>query len=280
MIVLGLMMLSRLSSAGIFGSDDRTDLINASGTAQFLASSLPAMVQSRRLKELPSGEFEMSGTSLKEFGLCEDEAFYNEPSIATCSASLIGKNKILTAAHCFDSNTFSCENYKVVFDYKRPQIPFQANYILDKDQVYSCKKILHSIFDMEGEDLAIIELDRDVPDREPVPLNTSYRFKMGEDLIMIGYPLGISQKAVENGHVTKIMTNQKTFRHNLDTFSVNSGGPIFNLKGEQVGVLVRGTGPNLEKVSGRQCHRWALGVEDDFAEANDLSGLSKILSSF
>jgi S1-C subfamily serine protease len=130
---------------------------------------------------------------------------------------------------------------------------------------------------MWGEDLAIIELDRDVTNREPVTIDTSYKLTLGEPLIMIGYPLGISQKAVEVGKVTKIDVRAKIFQHTLDTFSVNSGGPIFNQKGTQIGVLVRGSGQNFTEVESKQCSEWGKMSKKDFVEANDLSGLDHFL---
>ena len=164
-------------------------------------------------------------------GFCLDQKFADEPSMANCSGSLIAKNKVLTAAHCFDEGTYSCQQYKLVFDYQRPSIPYENKYIMEEDQVYSCKKILFQKFDMWGEDLAIIELDRDVEDREPITLDKSYKFTLGEPLIMFGYPLGISQKAVEVGQVTKIDVKAK-FSNTLSIlflsilmapFSINQG---------------------------------------------------------
>lgn len=266
-------ILPLVAQANIFGRDDRIDTIHASAVAQNLAPSLPALVPNSRVKGLPNGDYELTGSDLPKMGLCSDESFADEPSIANCSASLIAPDKVLTAAHCFNEDTYACPNYKLIFDYARPEIPFKKTYTMKKDQVYSCKKILHSKFDMFGEDLAVIQLDRPVEGRTPVELILDYPFSVGEPLIMIGYPLGISQKAVEDGKVTSVNRREFSFRHNLDTFSVNSGGPIFNQKGIQVGVLVRGTGTNFDSNPNKSCLGWGKAGPKDYAEANDLRGI-------
>lgn len=275
------LLLSTSSNASIFGKDDRIDTINAPTNLQILARSVPALVQKTNIKKLENGSFELHGKNLTEMGFCSDETFAEEKQIANCSASFIGKNKVLTAAHCLNE-TYSCDTYNVVFDYQRTEVPMRSAHILDKSQIYSCKKVIYYKFDQSimGEDLAIIELDRDVEDRKPIDLDLRPGLKVNDPLFMIGYPLGISQKVVDDGKVLKIDSKNVSYRHTLDSFSVNSGGPIFSSAGKQIGVLVRGTGPNFVDRPHQTCSEWHVDDGKGFSDANDLSPLKKVIKSF
>jgi V8-like Glu-specific endopeptidase len=272
-------LVSSNTHASIFGNDDRIDTKEASPFLQNLARSVPALIQKKRMIELPDGSLKLEGPKLTKMGFCSDEPFAEERQIANCSASLIGKNKILTAAHCLDYKDYACETYSVVFDYQRHEIPMTTDHIMNAKQVYSCKKIDYYKFDetIAGEDLAIIELDRDVEGRTPVELDLSGRLRVNDPLLMIGYPLGISQKVVVDGVVTGIDKKNVSFKHTLDSFSVNSGGPIFSVDGKQVGVLVRGTGANFEERNGEECARWHIDSGNGYSDANYLSPLKRIV---
>lgn len=268
-ILLSLFSLS--SPAGVFGPDDRMDTIHASSLAQKLAISVPALVLKERVKPLANGHFKLTGVPLQQFGLCSDARFSEEQNVANCSASLISERHVLTAAHCLEGKGYSCEDYRVVFDY------VLGTESLKPSQVYSCRKIIYYQYDLTlaGEDLAVIELDRPVKGRAPVKLNDS-QLSVGESLMMIGYPLGMSQKVVEDGSVLAIDEKNVSFRHDLDTFSVNSGGPIFNQQGEQVGVLVRSTSWNFGDKGPLGCFDWGTARAKDYAEANLLTPLRSL----
>lgn len=272
-------LISTSAFAGIFGPDDRIDTKYASAYLQVLAESVPALVQKNRIEAVSDKLFKLNGIPMTKHGLCSTELFVEEKNIANCSASFIGKDLVLTAAHCFDNGTYACKNYSVVFDYQRSEIPIRDDHFLRKDQIYSCKEIIYSKFDetMRKDDLAIIRLDREVEGRLPVVLDFSLKLTKGTPLKLIGYPMGISQKIVEAGNVSSVDQKNISFRHTLDSFSVNSGSPIFSEAGKQVGVLVRGSGANFDDNKDQGCSNWNVATKNDFSEANDLTTLKSVL---
>lgn len=261
--------------AVLFNGDHRVEIQDAPLFWQDRARSAPAIVPRSRL--IDRGEFfELSGTPLTEIGFCSDARFADQSIIANCSASLIAPNLILSAAHCFEKNVVSraCQDYAVVFDYHLDQNTAK----IPKSNIAFCEEVLYSHFDLNfTEDLVIFKLNRSIADRKPIPLHLSSLYENLE-LRMIGYPLGTPQKWVSYGEVKSIETHKHSFKHDLDTFSVNSGGPIFDANtGAQIGVLVRGTGTNYTPRLGSGCYDWSVGKEGDFAEGNTLLTLQATL---
>ena len=282
MITVWCLLLSFSLLAGVFGEDDRLDTFKAPDHLQSLAKSVPALVQKHRILTISEKEYSLSGKPLSIFNLCSDEVFFEEKNIANCTGSLIAADLVLTAAHCLGSAEYSCESYSIVFDYKRTAVPFPQEHILSKDQVYDCKKVIWREFTPQGNgvDLLVLQLDRPVLDRHPVKVDFGLELKVGEPLTMIGHPLGISQKVVAYGEVLELDKKLGSFKHNLDTFSVNSGGPIFNIRNELVGVLVRSTVDNFQKRDGATCNEWGRAGSNDFAEGNNLAPLLKRLKKW
>ena len=271
MIAFTLLLVSLQLWSAIFGEDSRVDTWRSTPQFQELGRSVPALIQKYNIQQVGSNQFRLKGTPLKDLNFCSDENFAQESIVANCSASLIAPDKILTAAHCFSDSSHPCSSYNIVFDYQNEG---RGEMLLSNEQIYQCKQILYYRFDdFFGVDLAVIELDRPVIDRKPIKLSLNLSY--GQELSMIGYSLGISQKVVEDGQVTSISAQDSSFRHTLDSFSVNSGGPIFNKDGQQVGVLVRGTGANYQEDPQSGCNRWYQGNDRDFAEGNDLKTLPK-----
>lgn len=265
MRALLLLVFSLPAYGVIHGVDDRRETTERGNPSLLLdlAQSSPAIIESKRL--IPDGEtFKTKGTPLSKIGFCADARFANQTSVARCSASLVGEDLILTAGHCVDDDFKKwCAEYSVVFD-------FTKDSPIKRQNVFSCKEVIYRNFEMPfGEDLALIRLTKKVPGRTPITISET-PVSIGEKLSMIGYPLGIPQKIVDDGKVTAPSDSSVSFQHDLDSFSCNSGGPIFNSKGEQVGVLVRGSGTDFTNPPGRNCYDWGIDSGKDFTEANSL----------
>ncbi len=169
--------------------------------------------------------------------LCRDEKFSDQPSSPYCSGVLISKDTILTAGHCVKLGALACWGINIVFDY-RMDTPEQNPWRIANKNIYSCSKII-SYSNKEGLDYAIIRLDRPVLDRKPVEVQTSRpAVQQGDQLIMMGHPLGMPQKIVTGGLVRKSLgANILT---NLDSLSNNSGSPVFSNQHQLIGLLVSG----------------------------------------
>lgn len=273
-----LLLFPSLSIAAIFDGDSRYESrIEGHHEMINLSRSVPAIFRSTSLKKRIDGDFDTVNWSTDGMGFCSDTKFAGQPHLANCSASLVAPNIILTAAHCVENVKSGCGDFKIVFDYALGE----DLSIIKDDLVYECKKVLYYKFDqtLQSDDIALIQLDRNVTDRLPIKISKKL-LDESEQLSMIGYPLGLPQKSDDEGSVTSVDFKNKSFKHNLDTFSCNSGGPIFNKNGEQVGVLVRGTGPNQTVRVGENCMDWTQAKEGDYAEANSLVHLKKTLKSF
>jgi V8-like Glu-specific endopeptidase len=191
--------------------------------------------------------------------------------MANCSAALIGEDTILTAAHCIDpkdGQTFSIENYYIVFDY----VNFTTvDFTISSDNVFEIEKILQYEFDktlfVTGVDITTLKLKRAVTDRSILEIDFDESYSIGSPLYLFGYPLGSPLKLSSNGEITG-HTHDSSFSHNLDAFSVNSGSPIFNADTHKIiGVHVRGLGSNTSQTEAG-CFDWTKATSEFYDEGN------------
>jgi len=272
------MSASLFSNASIFHQDDRKDFYQIQNEQiKKLSRSIPALIKKDKLNKTNMGYEIKTKTLSSGFNFCDDANFSAEYQLANCSATLISEDLILTAAHCLDKNpndSFHPSKYIIAFDYKKEN-PLNIEF-LPKENVYEIENEMPIyVFDWDTMlDIAVLKLKRKVKDREPIKLNLNHHYAISTPLFVLGYPLGVSQKLTDDGVINSSGTQPNSFRHHLDTFSVNSGSGIFDANSlEVIGVHVRGTGQNYKKY-GRECNDWYIGdPEKDYGEANMISPL-------
>lgn len=242
------------AEAGIFGEDDR-QWVNAQSSAQVreLAKSVAVSIprsRFRNFEDLTAARYRGECPSYgEEWATCPGTRFNEEPSLGACTAFLVGHSTLFTAGHCGVVNQAGCDGSAWVFDYRmdNPEIQvkslegsaFRFGVSIPSRLLYRCKKILASRYESEGNrlDFALIELDRKVLDREPLPLKTDGKFTGNEELFTIGALGGTFFVSTAPTPVRKI--GPTYLSGPFDFISKGSGGPFFDHKsGKVVGVGV------------------------------------------
>jgi S1-C subfamily serine protease len=110
------------------------------------------------------------------------------------------------------------------------------------------KKVDASIvgFDVTGSDVAVIKVDPADLNLVPVALGDSSKVQVGEPVVAIGSPFGIYDSSLTAGVVSAINRNvespesgfviQDAIQTDAAINRGNSGGPLFNISGEVIGI--------------------------------------------
>lgn len=93
-------------------------------------------------------------------------------------------------------------------------------------------------------DIALLKLDSIPASAVPAPIGISSAAKIGESVYVIGAPLGL-EYSFSSGHISGKMNRSKLARGIVTEFlqtdaainQGNSGGPMFNSKGEVIGIV-------------------------------------------
>ncbi|KAF0127138.1 MAG: periplasmic protease [Elusimicrobia bacterium] len=290
---------ARAEDKSIYGDDNRLDYFEAPADMKELARSVVSLWKNEHVR-VDGGTARVATANFGEaVGLCPSERFREQPVGAFCSGSLVGEDLVMTAGHCIVDEA-QCADTRLVFGYAVTERGKAANTTVPAADVYSCKKIIKrdldkpptgtvgligaivgNILDTTGPDYALIQLDRKVTDRRPLPINRGSKVKQGTGVFVIGHPVGLPLKVAGDARVRSSKFMRAHFTADLDTFGGNSGSPVFNVKTKKIeGILVRG-GTDFVKSPEGCTVSYSVGQNDGKGEAvTHVSVLKDYIPSF
>ncbi|MDO8803881.1 MAG: serine protease [Elusimicrobiota bacterium] len=242
------------ASKSIYGENSMHEYYQVPDQLKKMADSTVAFVKKSNLYFDPVEKIYKIKNTIKiseaEY-LEESENFSSQSRLSNCSGAYLGKGLVMTAGHCVsedpkDSSYF--ENLFMVFGWKydKEGAPSQ---VFPADAVYSIKKVETralegSTGDMKSRrDFALVSMERDPSDRQPLTLETEQTPKIGQKVFTIGYPLGLAVKINDPDQAQIYAVEKNYFYTNIDAFGGNSGGPAFeSATNKIVGILITAVG--------------------------------------
>lgn len=226
--------------AVIYGEDTRQEITPNDKFAS-LAAATANLVEGYNLRIDAAGIATFPVKTLgNTYPLCKEELFLDQPQLGFCSGVLIAPNQVLTAGHCLPRGG-SCKDIRFHFGWTTNDAA-KSNVI---KTLYSCTAVVQTELNTrKGLDYAILQLDREVVGVKPVKISTS-KITVGDAVLSLSYPLGLPLKS-DIGTVINSNSLGETFKVEVDTFSGSSGSPLFNQRGELLGILSSGAEDILE----------------------------------
>lgn len=246
------------NKADYFGEDDRRDPASPEVTdrQRRWARATALVAEADDVAETDESGLTLESTPYREEkNLCEDAAFADQPVVPGCSSFLVDDDTVVTAGHC-TSWSFSCEDARFVFDYGIYEEGEDPTAI-DEEDVYQCAEVVAESYEgnqLEQLDYAVIRLDREVTDREPLEIRSEGRVDSGAHLALVGYPDGLPVKIDDRGVV--FHTTEQRFVATNDSFGGHSGSAVVNLStGKVEAVHVASGGDRFQRDEEADCRR-------------------------
>ncbi len=226
----------------IYGPDNRQEINSYSNQEiKSFQNAVALRVDTQNVLSAGNGQFTLKQHSLDEGyrnsnrPLCEGVRFKEQVVSGSCTGFLISQDLLVTAGHCAIEQV-DCQNRSWIFGVNLEK----ANKnLFSENEIYFCKEIISQRYLNSRFDFAIIQLDRKVEGVTPLVFSRNESLSAGDPLFMIGHPLGLPMKIVDDGNI--MQNGPGGITTSLDAFGGNSGSPIFSLKTKKVnGILVRG----------------------------------------
>lgn len=225
----------------IYGPDDRLDFYQEQNPEKIKnVEGVVALVWKWDLVQDESGMYKLNTQNFGESqNLCSTEKFTNQPIGAFCSGFAVDQNTIVTAGHCFNTDS-DLEDIRFIFGFK-VNSSNDINVTFSPNAIFSAKRLISKKLDSaRGKDYAIIETNELIPLSQVLELTSNAKIPDSEEVYVIGHPVGLPLK-IAGGAFVRDNSNTDYFVANLDTYGGNSGSPVFNGTTHKVeGILVRG----------------------------------------
>ncbi len=259
-------------SKAIFGADNRRELYQSPKAFQDLASGigtwLAPLFTSTETQTSSQSEATLNlefPTMNEHYALCAKEKFSEQPTtMISCTGFLIAEDLLLTAGHCMvnvgqatNQVTPMCSDFNWLFDYSITKRGQELLRNIPASKVSQCEKVLFAKHLGEGDqrmDFALIKLKRKYPERHHFKIFLG-EIQRGMAVHIVGHPSGLPLKYAGGAYVLNARPGSQYFEANLDAVGGNSGSPVFNHRGEVLGILVRGNDDFVEDKE-RNCDRW------------------------
>ena len=255
-----------------YGVDDRAEVYAHPDEMwrNIARRSVAALIRPSRLDLEDPTDVEVTGSQLGEsMGLCDDQQFFEQVRGASCSATLIAPDLVVTAGHCITES--NCRNRRVVFDWFYAA-EGELEPISVEEDIYLCDEVVVRREAPGSVDYAVIRLDRPVVgDRRPVEIRRDDSpLPIGTPVSLIGFPDGIPAKIDTGGEVIRPGDPEvmDVFEATVDAFHGNSGSGVFDETGRIVGILVRGE-PDYRQRDGEACDEVSV-LAPDVDKAEDI----------
>lgn len=182
----------------------------------------------------------------KLLGAPIDYQFADQPSAGSSTAFLIGKNLVLTAAHCIlDEATNKIrdnfiKNYRIVFDWKMSDPTTHSFKMENVCQII--RVVAHSNFNFKLpglNDWALLEVSEVPANIKKLPIGWFHQFKIGQQLSVTGHSSGLPQKVIDSGVVCGgLKKDNDVLETKINVFKGTSGGATIDKISQMVTGIV------------------------------------------
>ena len=260
----------------IYGLDDRIEIHDEQSPEITALKESIGLIFAKDLFVKGLFNSQIKTQSLKENArLCAGEKFASNKSVNGCTGFLVGEDLMVSAGHCFMTPD-DCTDKLIVFGLGISQ-QTESGYSVRNRDVYECAEILDTQFNGQS-DFSLIRINKKTK-RVALKIRQKGMIKSTDEVFMLGHPMGSPLKKSNQVKVSD-NDNQTFFKAPLDSFTGNSGSPVFNARTLLVeGILVNGQEDFLLDDS-KQCYRNRIYEEDNSSMSGEgVTRISEILGA-